>query len=230
MRNSAGQALVLFDIDGTLLDTRGAGRRSFARAIQRLFGGNDDLADIRFAGATDLDLFERVARRKGHEPDAQLTESFFALLPGLLREEFARESPHIFPGVRETLRALDELPGLTLGLVTGNIESCAWVKLEACGIHAHFELGAFGHEHADRREIARLARRRAERHGSFARCALIGDTPSDITAAHAIDAVSIAVATGGYSPAELRDAGAHHVLESLSDVSAVTALVWPSAR
>ncbi len=222
--------LVLFDIDGTLLDTRGAGRRSFARAIRRLFGGDDDLADVRFAGGTDLDLFEQVARRMGRIPDAANTAAFFGLLPGLLREEFAREAPRVYPGVRELLRALDGCAGVTMGLVTGNIESCAWVKLEACGIRAHFELGAFGHEHADRREIARLARRRAERSGACSRCVLIGDTPADIAAARAIDAESIAVATGGFSAAELRGAGAAHVLETLSDVSAVTALVLPAGR
>jgi phosphoglycolate phosphatase-like HAD superfamily hydrolase len=221
--------LVLFDIDGTLLDTHGAGRRSFMRAVERAFGFADDLAGLTFAGATDLDLVEQLARRNGRAVEPRETEAFFALLPALLREELRREPPHVYPGVRELLHAFGEQPNVTLGLVTGNIESCAWVKLEACGIHEHFELGAFGHEHADRCEIARLARRRAERAGAYARCVLIGDTPSDIRAAHAIGATSIAVATGGYAADALAAAGAHHVLADLADRPAVLQLAGLAA-
>lgn len=209
------KTLVLFDIDGTLLDTRGAGRRSFARAVRQIFGGNDDLMDITFAGATDLDLFEKIARRKGHEATAEERRVFFDILPGLLREELQTEGPHVYPGVIELLTELSGHSQVTLGLVTGNIESCARIKLEACGIHQHFVLGAFGHEHADRREIARLARQRAETHGAFKQCALIGDTPSDIAAARAIGAVSIAVATGGFSVEQLNAAGAMIVWTNL---------------
>lgn len=213
--------LVLFDIDGTLLDTRGAGRRAFARGIQTVFGINDDLTDVSFAGATDIDLFEKMARRFGREATSAAQRKFFDALPDLLRDELGGEAPHIYPGVSDLLQRLSRQPHLTLGLVTGNIESCAWVKLEACKIRKHFVLGAFGHEHADRREIARLARQRAEQGRRHSRCVLIGDTPSDIAAARAIGATSIAVATGEYSAAQLAEAGAHHVFADLSDQSTV---------
>ncbi|MCZ7592955.1 MAG: haloacid dehalogenase-like hydrolase [Kiritimatiellae bacterium] len=209
------KTLVLFDIDGTLLDTRGAGRRSFARAIGHVFGGDDDLMDITFAGATDLDLFEKIARRKGRAASDGERREFFGVLPGLLRDELKEEAPHVYPGVIELLNDLSGRPQITLGLVTGNMESCATIKLEACGIHHRFVLGAFGHEHADRRELARLARRRAEERGAFEHCALIGDTPSDIIAAKEIGAVSIAVATGGYSIGQLAEAGAQVVWTNL---------------
>lgn len=208
--------LVLFDIDGTLLDTRGAGRRSFARAVQHVLGGQDDMADVPFAGATDMDLFEKMARRNGREATQAERTQFFEILPDLLRKEMLSSPPFVYPGVVELLRELSEHPAVTLGLVTGNIEACAWVKLQGCGIDAHFELGAFGHEHGDRREIARLARARAEQTRRYNRCILIGDTPSDINAAHAIDAISVAVATGVYSAAQLTAAGAAHVWENLA--------------
>ncbi|HMP77640.1 MAG TPA: HAD hydrolase-like protein [Kiritimatiellia bacterium] len=217
--------LVLFDIDGTLLDTRGAGRRAFIRGVQRIFATDDPLDYITFAGATDLDVLERIATRNGWNLATSQVNDFFGLLPGLLREELANEAPYVFPGVRELLRALTEHPDVTLGLVTGNIEACAWAKLEACGIHDHFELGAYGHEHADRRDIARLARRRAEQKQPFARRALIGDTPSDVAAALAIEARAIAVATGGHGADALTRAGAHAVFTDLSNLDAVRAQI-----
>lgn len=213
--------LVLFDIDGTLLDTRGAGRRAFVRGVQRVFRTDDPLDYITFAGATDLDVLEKIAARNRWTLADDAVRTFFDLLPVLLREELTGEPPHVYPGVREVLHALSERPDVTLGLVTGNIEACAWAKLEACDIHDHFELGAYGHEHADRRDIARLACRRAEQKQAFTRRALIGDTPSDITAAHAIAAAALAVATGGYTAEQLTAAGADVVFTDLADLDAV---------
>ena len=219
--------LILFDIDGTLLDTSGAGRRSFALALEEAFGWGADAASLSFAGATDLDLLERLAERRGTRLSPDQVEDFFARLPVTLRAALAAEPPHVYPGVRALLDALSRAAHVRLGLVTGNIETCAWLKLEACGLHGHFTLGAFGHEHADRREIARLARARAEQSlppgAAFRSCHLIGDTPSDIQAAHAIGASALAVATGHYDEARLRAAGATHVLADLQDTAAVLA-------
>jgi phosphoglycolate phosphatase-like HAD superfamily hydrolase len=217
------KTLVLFDIDGTLLDTRGAGRRSFVEALRKVFLFREGLDDVRFAGSTDLDLVQKIARRNGHTPASEEVQAFFELLPVLLREELKNEPPYVYPGVRELLIALSTRAETTLGLVTGNIEACAWIKLEACGIHGHFELGAFGHEHADRREIARLACVRAERVGPFSRRILIGDTPSDVIAARAIGAKAFAVATGEFDAAALTAAGAQHVWTDLSDTASVLA-------
>lgn len=227
MTGAADAILVLFDIDGTLLDTSGAGRRSFALALEEAFGWGADAQSISFAGATDLDLLERIAARHDTKLTSAQVEDFFARLPVTLRAALAEEPPHVYPGVRELLAALSRAAHVRLGLVTGNIERCAWVKLEACGLHDHFTLGAFGHEHADRREIARLARTRAAQSlpaGTvFRACHLIGDTPSDIAAAHAIGASALAVATGHFDEARLRAAGANHVLGSLQDTAAVLA-------
>ncbi len=217
----SGPTLVLFDIDGTLLDTSGAGRRAFAQALDTAFGWRGDADSISFAGATDLDLLLRIGERRGRVLDPDEVESFFALLPATLQTALATEPPHVYPGVRDLLHALSGRADVRLGLVTGNIESCAWVKLEACGLREHFALGAYGHEHADRRDIARLAVERISLQllpgQSFAQRFLIGDTPSDIAAALAVSAGAIAVATGSFREERLRAAGATHVVSDLRD-------------
>ena len=211
--------LILFDIDGTLLDTSGAGRRSFALALESAFGWGAEAHSISFAGATDLDVVTRIAERRGCRLSPHQVEDFFARLPDTLRNALQQEPPRVYPGVQALLENLSARDEVNLGLVTGNIESCAWVKLESCNLHGHFTLGAFGHEHGDRREIARLALQRARQQlppgHTFGACFLIGDTPSDIQAAHAIGATALAVATGGFTEAQLREAGADTVLSSL---------------
>lgn len=217
--------LVLFDIDGTLLDAHGAGRLSFARALAHCFGGDNDLRHVRFAGATDLDLLHRLVREQGREPTREDEARFFARLPHELKAALADQpaGEMLYPGVAALLERLSGDERCLLGLVTGNIESCAWIKLQAVALHGHFVLGAFGHEHADRVEIARLALRRAEEregHG-FVRTVLLGDTPSDIRAAKAIGAVAATVATGSFTCAELLAAGADLAFADLADTEAV---------
>lgn len=211
--------MVLFDIDGTLLDLHGAGRKAFALALEDAFGWRDEIAYIQFAGATDLDVLDQVFRRHGRTLTATDAERFFSAMPARLRETSADTDVTIYPGAVDLVAALSKHPEVTIGLVTGNIEACARIKLEKAGLHGHFTLGAFGHEHGDRREIARMAKSRAiaalpDGH-EFTRTFLVGDTPSDITAAHHIGATSIAVTTGHYQRHQLESAGAHHVLDTL---------------
>lgn len=225
--SSRPSLLVLFDIDGTLLDVHGAGRHSFAKALEHCFGWKNELKHIRFAGATDLDLLHRLMREHGREPTAHDEELFFAQLPVDLRAAIAGRPPEdfIYPGVALLLERLARDERCVLGLVTGNIERCAWIKLEAADLHGHFVLGAYGHEHADRNEIARLAVRRAEAQagGPFTRIVLIGDTPNDIRAAKTIGAVAVAVATGSYGRKDLEAAGADLVFDDLSNTAVVLA-------
>lgn len=213
--------LVLFDIDGTLLEVRGAGRRAFSRTIDHCFGWKNELKNIRFAGATDLDLFRKIAREHGHAPTAADEQKFCDRLTHELKIAIGEEgTPRtVFPGVPGLLEKLSGDPRCLLGLVTGNVESCAWIKLELVKLHEHFVLGAFGHEHADRIEIARLALRRAEEHAgrTFAKKFLIGDTPNDVKAARAIGATAIAVATGAFTREELLAANADLVVTDLGD-------------
>jgi len=217
--------LVLFDIDGTLLDLHGAGRKSFALALEDAFGWSDEIGYITFAGATDLDVLDQIFRRHQRVLTTNDADRFFSVLPRKLRETTADVEATIYPGAVELVAALSAHPGVTIGLVTGNIESCARIKLEKARLHGHFTLGAFGHEHGDRREIARIALERAEANlpagKSFVRKFLIGDTPSDIAAAHHIGATSIAVSTGHFTNPQLVQAGAHHVIDHLGVAHAI---------
>jgi len=229
MKHDANRALILFDIDGTLLDMKGAGRRSFIRALKRVFGIDDDIAYISFAGATDLDVFRRIAERLEISPTPEQTRAFFEALPEELNRTVREETPVCFPGVKillETLTAMEDRA--LLGIVTGNIEPCARIKLRHFDLHHHFVLGAFGCEHADRNELARRAFARARERApgiAFDPVSLIGDTPSDVEAARILGATAIAVATGRCGRDELIKAGADAVLDDLSDLPRVLALL-----
>lgn len=225
MTESPARTCVLFDIDGTLLDLHGSGKRAFALAIEEVFGWADDIAYIRFAGATDLDVLHQIARRHGRDLRDGEADRFFAALPRKLRQTAAEAGVTVYPGAAELVSALSAHPLVTIGLVTGNIEETAHIKLARAGLHGHFVLGAFGHEHGDRREIARLALARAAAtlppDTTFARTFLIGDTPSDIAAARHIGAIAIGVTTGQHTAELLREAGADHVLDGLTDALSI---------
>ena len=221
--------LVLFDIDGTLLEVRGAGRRAFSRAISHCFGWKNELKNIRFAGATDLDLFRKISREHDHAPTPADEQRFCDRLAHELKIALGESdiSHTVFPGVPALLSTLSGDPRCLLALVTGNVETCAWIKLQLVSLREHFVLGAFGHEHADRVEIARLALRRAEEHAGhpFGKMFLIGDTPNDIRAAHAIGAKAVAVCTGSFTRDDLLAAKADAVLDNLLDLPAVLRLL-----
>lgn len=230
---AAGVVVVLVDIDGTLLHVHGAGRTAFVRALKAVFGWDDDIAYINFSGATDLDVLERVLRRHGRAARPTEVEGFFERLAIELRDTVRDSEMTVYPGVRELLARLSEDPRAVVGLVTGNTGRCARIKLEAAGLHGHFVLGAYGHEHGDRKAIARLALERARRHARDAEIRgiwLVGDTPSDIGAAHAIGARCLGVATGAHTVRELREARADNALPDLHDVDAVLRILGLSPR
>lgn len=212
---------VFFDIDGTLLDMRGVGRQSFVRALETTFGFTDDLSYITFAGNTDLNILQQVMARRGLPLTQNECDRFHRQLPRELSALAHQAKLVLYPGIRELVEKLSENPAVILGLVTGNVEACAWIKLQQFNLHNHFVLGAFGDEHADRNEIARLALQRVQARlkpeqkikGLF----LVGDTPNDIAAAHAIGAVAVAVATGKFTVEALKSAGADVVLSDLSN-------------
>jgi phosphoglycolate phosphatase-like HAD superfamily hydrolase len=219
---------VFFDIDGTLLDMRGVGRQSFVKALETTFGFKDDLSYITFAGNTDLNILQQVMARRELPLTQADCDRFHRQLPLELSAAAHQAELVLYPGIRELLETLSENPAVILGLVTGNVEACAWIKLQQFNLHNHFVLGAFGDEHADRNEIARLALQRVQARmdpgqtlkGLF----LVGDTPNDIAAAHAIGAVAIAVATGRFTVEALTAAGADVALSDLSDTQCVTDL------
>lgn len=217
--------VVLFDIDGTLLDMRGAGRKSFVRSLKTVFGWDDDIRYINFAGNTDLNVLLQVAEHHGVTLTRDDRRRFFAQMPLELEQTAKEVQLVIYPGVRELLEALSARDDVILGLVTGNVAAAARIKLKQFDLHDHFVLGAFGDDHPDRGEIARLALDRVQEKmpagAKMKACFLIGDTPLDIAAAKSIGATSIAVATGKFGADALRAAGADHVLTDLADTSAV---------
>lgn len=209
--------LVLFDIDGTLLDVKGAGRRAFAEALTLTWGVSDDLADVRFAGATDTGVLAQL-RQRHTLPEAH-EALFFQHMEKTLAKALLDERPHVYPGVRECLLSWSRTDAM-LGLLTGNALRTAHVKLELAGLdRSRFDVGGYGDEHPDRDELARLALRRAEAgSGHRFEVTVIGDTPSDIKAARAIAARAVGVTTGHYTRAQLQDAGADVVVDTLADV------------
>lgn len=225
---SGGLTGVLFDIDGTLLDTRGAGRRSFVRTLEEVFGWRDEIPYVNFAGNTDLNVLKQVMAAHGRVLTEEDRATFFGRLPQALDEAAAQAELILFPGVRALLEALSADARVLLGLVTGNVEACARIKLRQFDLHDHFVLGAFGDEHADRVEIAQLALRRLKQVAGprgLDRCYLIGDTPFDVAAARSIGAVAIAVATGQFDRNALLRTGADHVVSDLSDTAALLGLL-----
>jgi phosphoglycolate phosphatase-like HAD superfamily hydrolase len=220
---------VLFDIDGTLVNTHGAGREAFASALHEVFKAKDDLGYVHFAGATDLDVFRAVARHHGIRPTSKQEKEFFRQLPKKLERTLRQHLVTLCPGASTLIPQLAADERFLVGLLTGNTEECAKIKLQACDLHGHFVLGAFGREHARRVDLARLALKRIKKHlkgkQELGRCFIVGDTPSDVGAAKAIDATSIAVTTGVYDEKALTAAGADYILRDLSDTEAVLRLL-----
>jgi phosphoglycolate phosphatase-like HAD superfamily hydrolase len=205
---SPASALVLFDIDGTLLRRAGPHHRlALEHAVGRAAGRPASTAGIAVQGMLDGDILARMMRAAG------LTRAESkALLPEVMRlaqSWYVRRCPdlsrRVCPGVRSTLRALRRR-GALLGLVTGNLSRIGWKKMERAGLREHFHFGAFAEQGATRTQLARLAVRQARRAGWIspsAPLALVGDHPNDIAAARGAGLKSVAVSTGLSAPAEL---------------------------
>ncbi|MCX7819180.1 MAG: haloacid dehalogenase-like hydrolase [Kiritimatiellae bacterium] len=212
-------ALVLLDIDGTLLTTDGAGREAFAAAIRAVFGWEDDLGWVSFAGATDLGLLRTICRRHGRRPTRAEAGRFFRRMEEELARRLTRERVRVLPGARRLVVRLRRRADVSLALLTGNSRGGARIKLERAGLDVGPLRGAFGDEMGDRRRLARAALRRVGEAGAWRAVWVVGDTPADIRAALAIGARSLAVATGHYTVNELRRAGATLAVRRLTEVS-----------
>ncbi|HEX6599084.1 MAG TPA: HAD family hydrolase [Gemmatimonadaceae bacterium] len=220
--------VVLFDIDGTILWTDGAGRRAVHRALEDVFGA--PVPDgHEFDGKTDPQIVRELMQLAGvtHGDIDGRIESALERYVELLHTELGalEQHDHVLPGIRELLDALQARDDVMLGLLTGNVHPGAVAKLTAVGIDAtRFRVGAFGSDHAHRPELPAIARQRAEAllghqiPGSD--LVVIGDTPADMGCGRGIGARAIGVATGRYSVEDLRACGAAAVFEDLSDTAA----------
>ena len=217
--------LLLFDIDGTLIDSGGAGVRALKDVLRDDFGMIDDLAGIEVAGRTDSGIVHQILRKQGIEPNEENTNRFLARYVELLPRELALCAGRVLPGIKDLLRRLRERPQNVLALLTGNLERGAKAKLGYYGLWDFFEFGAFADDHHDRNKLGEFARRRAnEKHGKeFESAAIdvIGDTPHDIACGKAIGARTIAVATGSFSREQLATHRPDLMVEDFSQIDAV---------
>ena len=228
----ANPALILFDIDGTLLLSGRAGMRAMTRAFSQTFGIGDVFAGESFGGRTDSYLVSKALTRAGL-PDTAANHHRFrdAYLPLLAEEILHPGTGHkgLMPGARELLEALHDYDHLHLALLTGNYREAAEIKLQHFELWDFFEWGAFSDDHADRNQLVPIAKSRAETYDipveAIERVIVIGDTPHDVECARVAGATCIAVATGGYTVEQLREAGADEVLPDLSDTGRVLALL-----
>jgi phosphoglycolate phosphatase-like HAD superfamily hydrolase len=221
--------IVLWDIDNTLLYTGGAGSLAMARAFRDLYGVDDAFRRVEFSGRTDTAIFRDAALEHGIAPDgmsAEMARFLDAYVPHLRTTLQEVAGGSLMPGVEAVLAALADRPGVRQGLGTGNFRRGGEMKLRHYGIDGYFPgfAGGFGEDSHDRAEvIARGIERLRGR--ADARVVVIGDTPHDVTAAHANGAYALAVATGRHSAEELRASGADDALDDLADVERVERLI-----
>jgi phosphoglycolate phosphatase len=222
--------LVLFDIDGTILLTAGAGRRAIVAALAEEVGPTPAFERIRFDGKTDpqivVEMLEAAGQPEPREPDRvrALCERYVGFLAQELERPTARTT--VMPGVHALLERLEAEAGVVLGLLTGNVAQGAALKLRSGGIAPErFRVGAYGSDAAHRPDLPSIAARRAEAiFGSVPRgpeVVIIGDTPADVACGSGIEARALGVATGAYSVSDLAACGAHAVFLDLSETDAV---------
>lgn len=215
--------LFLFDIDGTLLQTLGAGVRAMAGAFEALYGRPDAMTGLGVAGRTDRSIVAEAFARIGVVPTDAATEALAQAYFERLRAELVRgtgEGGGVLPGVSRLLDWADEQPDVVSALLTGNFAAGAAIKLRHFDLWDRFAFGAFGDHHADRRDLVPVALARAAEAGvavPMSRVVVIGDTPLDVDCARAHGAVAVGVATGTYTRAQLQRAGADLVLGSLEE-------------
>lgn len=221
--------IVLFDVDGTLVTTGGAGREAYEAAFAERFGVGHDLLEFSFSGLTDPIIIRRGIEAAGRDVEPKLVDDLIERYLSHLPERIESAADYtVHPGAPELLAELTGRAGVAVGLGTGNIERGARLKLEPAGLNDHAEFGGFG---SDAEERADLLRAGVERGGarlgrdpSEVRVVVIGDTARDIRAARDLGADVLAVNTGSYDETQLRDADPDCFVEDLTHPTARTFL------
>jgi len=221
--------LFLFDIDGTLVSVRGAGRTAFARALEETYGTAGAIERFDFRGRTDLSIVHELMTDAGVDADrirARVDDCFRAYVRELTRLVGDGARVQLMPGVAEVVRRLGARADALVGLLTGNIEAGARIKLEPTGLWPLFRVAAYGGDDADRRRLPAIARERARALGhdfAFDRITIIGDTPHDVECARCCGAVAVSVATGQHPVDELATCKPDVLFSNLADVERVVA-------
>jgi phosphoglycolate phosphatase len=231
LKSKMPKRLLLFDIDGTLINSAGAGVQALISTLAERFGIQDDLSDIEIAGVTDSGIVVSILNKHKIPATHENITAFLDSYVHFLSLELPRRKGKLLPGVLELLEKLKSRKHLVLALLTGNVSRGAQLKLEHYGVWHFFEFGAFADDHQDRNQLGPFARARAkEKHGrefSAAEIDVIGDTPRDIACGKALGARTIAVATGTWSRDRLAKHGPDFLIDDLSDVDRlINTLGW----
>jgi phosphoglycolate phosphatase-like HAD superfamily hydrolase len=216
------QKLVLFDIDGTLIDPGGAGTRAVSRVFEDMFSVRHAFEGIPMDGKTDLQIIgEGLGAHRLHSAD-RLMASILERYVENLKNEIRNPGGHLKAGARDLLDTMAAHGNVRLGLLTGNIERGARIKLEAFGLDSYFSGGAFGDDSERRDGLLPIALERFRamtgRNFEYGDCIVIGDTPMDVACSKPFGATCIAVSTGSYSREELLETDADHVVQNLSHI------------
>lgn len=215
--------LILFDIDGTLISSGGAGTLSLNLAFMELFSINNAFREISMAGKTDTQIIrEGLVKHNLPCDNGVIPEVTNSYLKNLRAEIHKTQTKHLKPGIREALEILSRKnTDYRLGLLTGNLDQGARIKLDAFDLNKYFPAGAFGCDDEDRNNLLPVAVKRfnviCSREINYSDCIIVGDTPRDVHCAKPYGAFCIAVATGHYTYRSLVEAGADFVMEDLSD-------------
>ena len=217
--------LILWDIDMTLVNTGSAGQHALVRATIEWFGGEGDLSGVEIAGRTDRAIAYQIMEKYGKPTATENVDAFLGRYVALLPEELPKRSGRVLPGVRELLEDLAGQTEKTLGLLTGNLERGARLKLEHYDLWRFFAFGAFADDHHDRNALGPCALARAVAHAGhdFApgEIDVVGDTGHDIACGKAFGARTIAVATGSWSRERLAEYQPDFLFDDLANVDEV---------
>lgn len=217
--------LILFDIDGTLISTGGAGTRSLDKAFEEVLGIKQAFKNFEMAGKTDIQIIKEGLLRCNIAPSKPLVTQIIRSYLKNLEIEINNNSKHLKPGVAEVINLIHRELKYPMGLLTGNLETGARIKLEPFGLNPILPFGAFGSDHEDRRALLPVAiyrfTRIAKQRIDFSQCVIVGDTPRDVACAKPYGAKVVAVATGPYSVDELIRTDADLVVENMTEIDKI---------
>ncbi len=212
---------IFFDIDGTLIDSGGAGSRALDLAFEETFSVREAFRNISMAGKTDMQILKEGMRLHRIDSPNGVVPAFFGSYIRHLKKNVCSGRGHVKPGITNALRSLSSGGSCRLGLLTGNIREGAMLKLKAFRLDTFFEAGAYGDDSEDRNKLLPMAVDKLNKLTSlavdFKDCVVVGDTPRDIECSKPYGALAVAVATGPYEYGVLKEAGADIVFEDLSD-------------